>query len=181
MVDSISPRTLFDLIAVLNTSFADYDFSDSKSGDFSLVASYDVSIFRRTSRNKWLDFSESYEGLLCSECATKSGWEVGQRRLWLLSTEKWSLVDNQEWDQTGGVHHVHVSLSSIGLWKMIVFLQIQGWLLSWSLHCQRLVTQLLSVQQESEASSVHLVQVSSLLSLSLLSTVTLSELSGRST
>ncbi len=42
MCDSISRKTLFDLIAVLNTSFSDYDFSDTKSESFSFVASAEV-------------------------------------------------------------------------------------------------------------------------------------------
>jgi hypothetical protein len=40
--DSISRKTLFDLTAVLNTSFSDYDFSGTKSDSFSLVASVEL-------------------------------------------------------------------------------------------------------------------------------------------
>ncbi|MFH4979836.1 hypothetical protein AB6A40_006545 [Gnathostoma spinigerum] len=36
-LDSVTSRTLFDLIAVLNTSFPDYDFSHVKSESFSLI------------------------------------------------------------------------------------------------------------------------------------------------
>uniref|UniRef100_A0A914V6S4 Repressor of RNA polymerase III transcription MAF1 homolog n=2 Tax=Plectus sambesii TaxID=2011161 RepID=A0A914V6S4_9BILA len=43
--DSISRRTLFDLIAVLNTSFSDYDFSDAKSDTFSLVPAVEVGLY----------------------------------------------------------------------------------------------------------------------------------------
>ena len=44
LVDSISKRTLFDLIGVLNTSYSDYDFSDVKSHSFSRIPEYEVII-----------------------------------------------------------------------------------------------------------------------------------------
>ncbi|KAF8366161.1 mafr-1, partial [Pristionchus pacificus] len=42
LADSISPRTLFDLIAVLNSTFPDYDFTDRKSADFALVPVFET-------------------------------------------------------------------------------------------------------------------------------------------
>lgn len=42
LLDSISTKSLFDLKSVLNLSFPDYDFSDLKSSNFSLVSSFEV-------------------------------------------------------------------------------------------------------------------------------------------
>ncbi|CAI5438344.1 unnamed protein product [Caenorhabditis angaria] len=44
-VDSVSRKTLYDLIRVLNSSFPDYDFTDVKSESFSLVNFDDVNDF----------------------------------------------------------------------------------------------------------------------------------------
>ncbi|VDM55517.1 unnamed protein product, partial [Angiostrongylus costaricensis] len=41
LLDSISKRTLFDLIGVLNIAYPDYDFSNVKSSSFSLIPSVD--------------------------------------------------------------------------------------------------------------------------------------------
>ncbi|KAJ1349464.1 hypothetical protein KIN20_005038 [Parelaphostrongylus tenuis] len=42
LLDSISKRTLFDLIGVLNIAYPDYDFSNVKSSSFSLIPSVEV-------------------------------------------------------------------------------------------------------------------------------------------
>uniref|UniRef100_A0A0K0DD85 Repressor of RNA polymerase III transcription MAF1 homolog n=1 Tax=Angiostrongylus cantonensis TaxID=6313 RepID=A0A0K0DD85_ANGCA len=42
LLDSISKRTLFDLIGVLNIAYPDYDFSNVKSSSFSLIPSVDI-------------------------------------------------------------------------------------------------------------------------------------------
>ncbi|CAD6186304.1 unnamed protein product [Caenorhabditis auriculariae] len=41
LVDSISRRTLFDLVRVLNSAYPDYDFRNVKSDCFSLVSSFE--------------------------------------------------------------------------------------------------------------------------------------------
>ncbi|KAL6732101.1 hypothetical protein Aduo_002898 [Ancylostoma duodenale] len=42
LLDSISKRTLFDLIGALNVAYPDYDFSDVKSNCFSLIPGVEV-------------------------------------------------------------------------------------------------------------------------------------------
>lgn len=56
--DTISRVTLFNLIATLNTSFPDYDFTDAKGDNFSKVPTLDVSIvsYRHRSNSDFLFF-----------------------------------------------------------------------------------------------------------------------------
>ncbi|VDM69522.1 unnamed protein product, partial [Strongylus vulgaris] len=42
LLDSISKRTLFDLIGALNVAYPDYDFSDVKSNCFSLIPGAEI-------------------------------------------------------------------------------------------------------------------------------------------
>ncbi|VDL73036.1 unnamed protein product [Nippostrongylus brasiliensis] len=44
LLDSISKRTLFDLIGTLNEAYPDYDFSDVKSNSFSLIPNMETVI-----------------------------------------------------------------------------------------------------------------------------------------
>lgn len=44
LVEAVSRRTLFDIVALLNLSYPDYDFSQTKSASFSVVH-YQVKIF----------------------------------------------------------------------------------------------------------------------------------------
>ncbi|CAJ0961345.1 unnamed protein product, partial [Mesorhabditis belari] len=88
-VDSISKRTMFDLIAALNTSYSDYDFSDVKSSTFSRMRDFESVVdavdnklstavgdkYRLLRDELWQSIVEEIKPLECKIYSYNSGYD----------------------------------------------------------------------------------------------------------